>query len=446
MKKILISSFIIIFSLHSIAQIPAQSQGQTLTSIAPMLEKITPAVVNIAVEKEVPQMPDPLEERPNPRKQPKDYSGVGSGIIIDAEQGLIVTNAHVVKDQKLMIVTLKNGRRYHANLVGEDDGFDIAVIKINAQHLTQMNFDDSNKLQVGDFVLAVGSPFGLTQTVTSGVISALNRSEPQIEGFQNFIQTDASINPGNSGGALLDLKGNLIGMNTAIYSPTMGNIGIGFAIPSNMVKSVAEQLIQYGKVEPGMLGVLAQNITPELADALNIAADGGVIVTQVTNGTPAAKAGIQAEDVIAKVNGVSVKSSAQLHNIMGIMRPGTKANLELLRNHKPITVSITVASTQELQEAQGIPYLKGMRLTNFSDLEPDGSEIKGALIATVDDSSEGALAGLAAGDVIISANSKAITDVKQLTEIAKNSPQRLLLKISRGAHNQLFYAVIEKNQ
>lgn len=446
MKKIAILFSIIFASLHSLAQIPAQTQGQALTSIAPMLEKITPAVVNIAVEKEVPQVANPFDEHVTPRKRPKDYSGVGSGIIIDAEQGLIVTNAHVVKDQKLMIVTLKNGRRYHASLVGEDDGFDIAVIKINARHLTQMDFDDSNKLQVGDFVLAVGSPFGLTQTVTSGVISALNRSEPQIEGFQNFIQTDASINPGNSGGALLDLKGNLIGMNTAIYSPTMGNIGIGFAIPSNMVKSVAEQLIQYGKVEPGMLGVLAQNITPELADALNIAADSGVIVTQVTNGTPAAKAGIQAEDVIEKVNGVSVKSSAQLHNIMGIMRPGTKANLELLRNHKTINVSITVASTQELQEARGIPYLKGMRLTNFSDLEPDGSEIKGALIATVDDSSEGALAGLTAGDVIISANGKAISDVKQLTDIAKKSPQRLLLKISRGAQNQLFYAVIEKNQ
>lgn len=446
MRKTLLSCLMTLLFLHSFAHVPTKAQGQTIASIAPMLEHITPAVVNIAVEKEIPQIPDLLDEHPDAHKQPKEYSGVGSGIIIDAGHGLIVTNAHVVKDQKLMIVTLKNGRRYHATLVGEDDGFDIAVIKINAQHLTQMNFDDSNKLQVGDFVFAVGSPFGLTQTVTSGVISALNRSEPQIEGFQNFIQTDAPINPGNSGGALLDLQGKLIGMNTAIYSPTMGNIGIGFAIPSDMVKSVAEQLIQYGKVEPGMLGVLAQNITPELADALNISANGGVIVTQVTDGTPAATAGIKADDVIAKVNGVVVKSSAQLHNIMGIMRPGTKATLELLRDHKTLTLTVTVASTQGLREAGGIPYLNGLRLTNFSDVEPDGTEIKGALIATVNDSSEGALAGLEAGDVIVNANGTTISDVKQLTEIAKNSPQRLLLKISRGAHNQLFYAVIEKNQ
>ena len=446
MKKIFSLFFIFIFALPSLAHIPAQANNQPVTSIAPMLEQITPAVVNIAVEKQMPQIPDPFDEAPNTPKQPKDFSGVGSGIIIDAAQGLIVTNAHVVKDQKVMIVTLKNGRRYHATLVGEDDGFDIAVIKINAQHLTQMNFDDSNKLQVGDFVLAVGSPFGLTQTVTSGVISALNRSEPQIEGFQSFIQTDAPINPGNSGGALLDLQGKLIGMNTAIYSPTMGNIGIGFAIPSDMVKSVSEQLIKYGKVEPGMLGVLAQNITPELADALGIPSDGGVIITQVRDGTPASKAGLKAEDVIDTVNGVAVKSSAQLHNIMGIMRPGTKATLKLLRNHKTISVSVIVGSTQELLESYSVPYLNGMRLTNFSDLEPDGSEVRGALITTVNDSSEGALAGLTEGDVIVDANGTAISDVKQLISIAKNSPQRLLLKVSRGAHNQLFYAVIEKNQ
>lgn len=446
MRKFLIPALIFAFSMHAFAHIPAQANGQPVNSIAPMLEQITPAVVNIAVEKQTPQIPDPFNELPSTPKRPKDFSGVGSGIIIDAAQGLIVTNAHVVQDQKVMIVTLKNGRRYHATLIGEDDGFDIAVIKINAQHLVQMNFDDSNKLQVGDFVLAIGSPFGLTQTVTSGVISALNRSEPQIEGFQSFIQTDAPINPGNSGGALLDLQGKLIGMNTAIYSPTMGNIGIGFAIPSDMVKSVADQLIKYGKVEPGMLGVLAQDITPELADALGIPAEAGVIITQVSDGTPAAQAGLKAEDVIQKVNGVAVKSSAQLHNIMGIMRPGTKATIELLREHKAINVNVTVGNTQELRESHNVPYLNGMRLTNFSDLEPDGSEIKGALITTVNDSSEGALAGLTEGDVIVDANGSAINDVKQLITIAKNSPQRLLLKISRGAHNQIFYAVIEKNQ
>ncbi len=408
-----------------------------------MLSQATPAVVNITVEKEIPSATNPLEPVDD-QQPPTKVLGVGSGIIIDAKNGYIVTNAHVVSDQHLMIVTLKDGRRYHGKLIGKDNGFDIAVIQIHAKYLTAISMGDSNDLKVGDFVVAIGSPFGLTQTVTSGVVSALNRSEPRIDSFQNFIQTDAPINPGNSGGALLNLNGQLVGVNTAIVSPSSGNIGIGFAIPSNMVKSVADQLIQYGNVARGMLGVMAQNITPELADAMSLKHNRGAIVTEVVPDSPAAASGIEVQDIIQSVDGTPIESSEQLHNMLGLVRPGTQIHLTVLRDHKAVNLAATIQDPKKLMMQRALPFLDGMQLQKFSDLEPDGTLLKGVLVTNLTDSSDGALAGLIPGDIIISANNEPTPTIQQLIHVAESKPKQLLLKVSRD--NKQLFLVIEQDQ
>jgi Do/DeqQ family serine protease len=423
-----------------LAHLPSNIENASVPSLAPMLSQATPAVVNIAVEKVIQPAVNPLQPDADNAMQPTKVVGVGSGVIINADKGYIITNGHVVSDQQIMIVTLKDGRRYRAKLIGKDDGFDIAVIQINAKHLTAITFGDSDKLKVGDFVVAIGSPFGLTQTVTSGVISALNRSEPHIDSYQNFIQTDAPINPGNSGGALLDLRGQLIGVNTAIVTPSAGNIGIGFAIPSNMVKSVSEQLIQYGKVQRGMLGVMAQNITPELADAMHLKNSEGTIVTDIVPNSPAAKAGLQVQDIIVSVNGALIHSSEQLHNMLGLVRPGTSIAIKVLRAHQEKVLQAVVANQNAIFAQQELPFLNGLRLQKFNDLEPDGSLLNGVIVISVDDTSNGAIAGLQPGDVIISANGQATTSVSKLITIAQSKPAQMLLKVARG-NGQVFLVI-----
>lgn len=422
------------------AHLPSSVESGAVPSLAPMLQQTAPAVVNIAVEKVIPPTVNPLKPDADNATPPTKIVGVGSGVIIDAEQGYIATNAHVVTDQHIMVVTLKDGRRYRAKLIGKDDGFDIAVIQIHAKHLTAIHYDNSDQLKVGDFVVAIGSPFGLTQTVTSGVISALNRSEPHIDNYQSFIQTDAPINPGNSGGALLNLQGQLVGMNTAIVSPSTGNIGIGFAIPSNMVKNVADQLIQYGKVERGMLGVMAQNITPELADALHLKNSNGTLVTDIIPGSPAAQSGLQVQDVIISIDHTAIQSSEQLRNLLGLIRPGTKVTLTILRDHQEKTLSATVTHQTTALTQVNLPFLSGLRLQKFNDMEPNGSLLSGVMVISVDDTSEGAMAGLEPGDVIVTANGQPTSSVHKLLSVAESKSDQLLLKVARG-NGQLFLVI-----
>lgn len=442
MKKI-IWLLILLFPISAFASIPTTMDGKPVPSLAPMLKNITPAIVNIMVEKKPSLMTDDDETPLNTSKQktPEASIAVGSGIIISAKNGLIITNAHVINNAKLMVITLKDGRRYHANLIGQDDGFDIAILHINAKNLKSIPFGDSDKLQVGNFVATIGSPFGLTQTVTSGVISALNRSEPKIEGYQSFIQTDAPINPGNSGGALVNLKGELIGMNTAIITPTYGSIGIGFAIPSNMVESVVKQLLQYGKVERGMLGVIAQDISSTLANALNLQAEEGVLVTTVVPGSPAAKVGIQVKDVILEVNHKKIHNSVQLRNMLGIMRPGAALTILTSRDHKTNVLQTQVGDPKKMEAQKEMPFIAGMRLQNFSELEADSTQTKGVLITDISPESQGMLAGLIPGDIITSANGTQTTSLKELENEVEKHPKQLLLAVSRSGSN--LFVVIE---
>ncbi|WP_304985810.1 Do family serine endopeptidase [Coxiella-like endosymbiont] len=447
MKKlvcVILSSIVLALSLFPFSSYahlaPDFNSNKVVSSLSSMLSKATPSVVNIAVEKLIPKPVNPFQPETDQDLTPTKVLGVGSGVIIDAKKGYIITNAHMIKDQKIMLVTLKDGRRYRAKIIGKDEGFDLAVIQINTRHLTQLPFGNSNQLKVGDFVVAIGSPFGLTQTVTSGVVSALDRQEPRIDSFQSFIQTDAPINPGNSGGALIDLQGRLVGINTAIITPSAGNIGIGFSIPSNMVKNVAEQLIKYGKVERGMLGVTAQNITPELADALNLKHSDGALVTKVVAGSSAEKAGLQVQDIIESVNQSPIHTSEELHNILGLVRPGTTIHLSVLRNHKTEKLTATVADPKDVLLERKIPFLGGMRLQKFSDLELDSTFLSGVLVTNIDDDSNGALSGLQPGDIILSANNQSTPTVSELMNIAEKKPKQLLLKVARGS-GQLFLVI-----
>jgi Do/DeqQ family serine protease len=327
---------------------PPPTAGQV--SLPDMLQRVLPGVVSIAVQSQAPASTNPLFSDPFYRRffgqgqqpQPQVQLSAGSGVIIDAKQGYIVTNNHVVSGGQEIAVKLSDGRALPAQLVGSDSLTDVALLRVKADKLTQIEFGDSSRLRVGDSVVAIGNPFGLGGTVTSGIVSALGRSGLNIEGYEDFIQTDASINPGNSGGALMTLDGRLAGLNTAILAPSGGNVGIGFAVPSNMIKAVVAQLIQHGRVERGQLGVSIQDLTPDLAQAMRVSQTGGAVVAAVSAGSPAEKAGLKPRDVIVAVNNQSIRDSAELRNTIGLTPVGTEVQLKLLRDGKPMAVTATI--------------------------------------------------------------------------------------------------------
>ncbi len=342
LRTSLLTLVFLIAHLNAHAAIPTVMEGKPLPSLAPVLEKVTPAVVNIATKNMAHQRENPLLQDPFFRhffqlpNAPKKRStqSLGSGVIVDAKKGLIITNHHVIDKADKITVTLRDGRSFNAKVVGNDPESDVAVIQVKAERLVDLKIADSDKLRVGDFVIAIGNPFGLGQTVTSGIVSALGRSGLGIEGYEDFIQTDASINPGNSGGALINLRGELIGINTAIIAPSGGNVGIGFAIPSNMAISLKDQLIQFGKVKRGQLGISVQDLTPDLAQAFNLKIKQGVIISQVAANSPADKGNLHPGDIVLSVNGKLTKNSASLRNSLGLLTIGDVANLQILRNGK----------------------------------------------------------------------------------------------------------------
>jgi serine protease Do len=366
---------------------------------------------------------------------PAPEGRIGSGVIIDANKGYIVTNAHVVENAESIEIVLSDTRQFKAKLIGSDTDSDIAVLQINAKNLTSLPIANSDTLQVGDFVAAIGSPFGLNQTVTSGIISALQRENISKGNLDDFIQTDAPINPGNSGGALVNMQGEFIGMNTAIITPDGGNTGIGFAIPSNVVINIAKQLIKYSKVVRGIIGVMAQNVTPDIASSLNVTASKGALVSSVNDNSPAQEAGIQVGDIITAIDDQPIDGAGELVSKMGLYRAGSKVKFTIIRNHQAETLSVMVAPPEQvmLVAEHRNPYLNGLILQNIKEYDPIQGDIAGIAVVDVAKDSNAERAGLQAGDIIISANLKPVHVIKDFKDMTDRTIHPILLNVIRNS-------------
>ncbi|MDX7988579.1 Do family serine endopeptidase [Xenorhabdus sp. 12] len=426
------------------AALPAAMASQELPSLAPMLEKVLPSVVTVhvsgtaEVQNQQLQLPEDFQfffgpGFPAPEQPSRPFKGLGSGVIINADKGYVLTNNHVIDNANKIRVQLNDGREYSAKLIGRDPQTDIALLELkNAKNLTAIKFADSDQLRVGDYAVAIGNPFGLGQTVTSGIISALGRSGLNLEGLENFIQTDAPINRGNSGGALINLKGELIGINTAIIAPGGGNVGIGFAIPSNMAKSLSAQLIATGEVKRGLLGIKGREMNADIANAFGIDAQQGAFVSEVVPKSAAAKAGIKAGDVLVSFDGKKIGSFAELRAKVGTTTPGKEIKIGLLRNGKPITVSVTLDNNdgQSTKAEKLSTALQGATLSNATVKETQGIK--------VDSVAQNSLAdryGLQKNDLIVGANNTRVRTINELRKIIDNKPPVVALNIIRGDTN-----------
>lgn len=433
-------------SYPAAAALPSQVPGEAaLPSLAPMLEKVLPAVVSVQVEGTAVQsqrIPEELkkyfgDDAPDQQAQP--FEGLGSGVVIDAAKGYVLTNNHVISHADKISVQMNDGREFDAKLIGGDDQSDIALLQLqNPTGLTQIAIADSDKLRVGDFAVAVGNPFGLGQTATSGIISALGRSGLNLEGLENFIQTDASINRGNSGGALLNLNGELIGINTAILAPGGGSVGIGFAIPSNMARTLAQQLIEFGEVKRGLLGIKGTEMSADIAKAFNLNVQRGAFVSEVIPNSGSAKAGVKSGDVIVSLNDKPLSSFAELRSRIATTEPGATVKLGILRDGKPMDLQVTLdKSTSSSASAEMIaPALQGATLSD-GQLK-DGT--KGITLDSVEKSSPAAQAGLHENDVIIGVNRVRVQSIAEMRKVLEGKPTVIALQIVRG--NDTLYILL----
>jgi len=442
-----------LFSSNMAAALPSQE----LPTLAPMLKRVTPAVVNIATKGRMPMEQNPLFNDPFFRfffdipDQPRERStqSLGSGVIVDAERGMVLTNAHVIANAEQVTVVLGGGRSYEAETIGKDPETDIAVVKIPSEGLTDLPMAVSEELDVGDFVVAIGNPFGLSQTVTSGIVSALGRSGLGIEGYENFIQTDAAINPGNSGGALVDLQGRLVGINTAIFSSSGGNIGIGFAIPIDMARHVMQQLVKHGEVHRGYLGIQLQDLNAELAEAFDISRRQGAVIAHVVPDTPAQKAGLQAGDVIVSVNGRPVRNASSLRNAVGLMQVGDRVSLGVVRKgwlgaKEKLTVNARLAgevATRARSSELTNPRLDGAIFEEIPRDAPAYGEVRGVLVREVERGSRAWTNGLRPGDIIMSVNQRRVSHLKEFLELVNKEESALLLHVLRG--NSAAYMIVK---
>jgi len=412
------------------------TDGEPMPSLAPMLEMTSPAVVNIATyttyQSRNPLLDDPFFRRffniPNQQRRTRS---AGSGVVVDAEEGYIVTNHHVVQRADEIAVTLSDGRSLSATLVGADEEVDLAVLKVEPNDLIEIRFANSDEARVGDFVVAIGNPFSLSQTVTSGIISALGRSGLGIEGFEDFIQTDASINPGNSGGALVDLDGHLVGINTAIIAPSGGNVGIGFAIPSNMVQAIMDELIDSGEVQRGYIGIAVQGMNVQLAEAFGVEQTDGVVVLDVERDSPASEAGLRDGDIIVQVDGKDIRRVSDYHSRTAVIFVGDEVEMDVLRDgrRRSVTIEIGDNSWEKMPGERVDRRLSGTFLQNFRS--EDGSAGSGVVVTQVEGASNAWRYGLRPGDVIVSANRQTVRNLAELREYARGGDQ-LLLRVYRA--------------
>ena len=407
-----------------------------MPSLAPMVKRVSPAVVNIATKgtiKEKPGQRNPLMDDPFFRRffdepHERKFQSAGSGVVVDAKNGYIITNHHVVENASEITITLLDNRSFSAKVIGSDEGADIAVLQAKQPNLVAMSMGDSAKLEVGDYVVAIGNPFGLSHTVTAGIVSALGRTGINPDGYEDFIQTDASINPGNSGGALVNLRGELVGINSAILSGSGGNIGIGFAIPVNLVKSVMDQLIQYGQVKRGVLGVNLYPVNSDIAKEYGVGESTGALVAGVAPGSAAERAGIKTGDIITSINGVAKKDPGELRYAIGLLHVGDKVEIGLLRDGKPRSVTAVVAERADVETANAVDINKGLEGADLTDA-PEGG---GVLVKSLQDGSPAAQAGLRPNDLIVGVGRTPVTNTKTLREAAKGASV-LILNIRRGS-------------
>ena len=440
--------------MMSVAETPTEiSAGQVMPSLAPMLEKVLPSVVSISVEgkqkSNAAQMDDDIPEEfkfffgPDMfdrDRAPRNFKGLGSGAIINAEKGYVLTNNHVIKDADKITVQLHDGREFKAKVIGADEMSDVALIQVEKpKNLTALKLADSDKLRVGDFTVAIGNPFGLGQTVTSGIVSALGRSMGSDSGtYENYIQTDAAVNRGNSGGPLINLNGELIGINTAILSPSGGNAGIAFAIPSNMANNLVQQILEFGEVRRGMLGIKGGELNADLAQAFDIEAKKGAFISEVMQGSAADKAGLKAGDVITAINGQAISSFAEMRAKIATSGAGTEIDLTYLRDGKSNNAKVTLQSDDQTQtRANGLlPALDGAELNNY-----DEKGVKGVAITKIKPNSLAEQRGLKSGDVIIGINRQKVENLGQLRKILESKPSAIALNIIRGDSN--FYLLVQ---
>lgn len=417
-----------------------------MPSLAPMVKRVSPSVVNIATRGTIkdrsgrnPLLDDPFFRRffdapPDARPRERQFQSAGSGVIVDAKNGYIITNHHVVENATEITITLLDNRTFSAKVVGTDEGADVAVLQAKQPNLVAMTLGDSGKLEVGDYVVAIGNPFGLQHTVTAGIVSALGRTgiNPEPGGYEDFIQTDASINPGNSGGALVNLRGELVGINSAILSGSGGNIGIGFAIPVNMVRASMDQLIKYGQVKRGILGVQLYSITADIAKEFGLTETTGALVAGVAQGSSAERAGIKTGDIIISLNGNTMKTSGELRNAIGMLHVGDKVELGLLREGKSRKVTALIGERGGVESAGLAEMNKGLEGAELAD----ASDAGGVVVNRVQESSAAALSGLRAGDVIVAVGRTPVTDIRSFRDAVKGASV-LVLRVRRGSETLL---------
>jgi Do/DeqQ family serine protease len=441
---------VVMIPIVAAARAPLLDEQRGVLTMAPVLERVTPAVVSVAVATRLPGDDNPLLRDPFFRR----YFGVperggerqamsaGSGVIIDARRGLVVTNHHVIANAERITVTVKDGRQLKAKLIGSDEATDIGLLEIEPARLSELLLGDSDQLRIGDVVLAIGNPFGLGQTVTSGIVSALGRAGLGTEKYESFIQTDAPINPGNSGGALINSKGELVGINTAIIAPAGGNVGIGFAVPTSMVKTVVDQLLKHGSVKRGRIGIAVQTATPEIAKALGVPVERGAVIGSVEKGSPAEQAGLRSGDLITAIDGREVADANDVRNRIGLKELGSVVEITYYRKAQMQSVKLTIAEERAAALDGGglVRQLAGARFTEIPADHPRKSRIEGVLVAEVQAGSMAWRVGLRSGDIIFGLNQVPLRGVADLESVARAASGVLALNVLRGDAQLLIVA------